>query len=78
MLAPLGDADFPNLLFGELYEWKRHRGTGIDIVILALPATCKVWMFYWDGMRIGYDIVALALMPYGTSDILNFVYMYLL
>lgn len=42
MLVPLRDADFPNLLFGELYPWKGHRGTGIDRPTFALPATCKV------------------------------------
>jgi hypothetical protein len=53
MLVPLRGAEFPNLLVGELYQCEGHRGTGIDTVILALPATCKVWMFYWDWMRIG-------------------------
>jgi len=44
MLVPLRDAGFLNLLFGELYPWKEHRGTGIDSVMLALPATYKVRM----------------------------------
>ena len=65
---------FLNLLFGELYPWKEHRGTGIDIVILALQVTCKVRMFYWDRRRFGchvssHHILALAWMSYGTSDI---------